>query len=169
MRNGDASVVSSLFGAPGQVEVERGLAEFRGGRPVRITTPGQSIVALPVDGMDARRLAAFAAFASPASPRLALTARRARALGLEASEPVAITLDGSEDVETIEALVARVKAPRPLESAPAGPAAKAAITLAKFAQRLPALLVAETTGLAYANPPLVAVEGESIARFRRRL
>ena len=53
MRNGDASVVSSLFGAPGQVEVERGLAEFRGGRPVRITTRGQSIVALPVDGLDA--------------------------------------------------------------------------------------------------------------------
>src|SRR5262245_15791097 len=157
MRNGDASVVSSLFGAPGQVEVERGLAEFRGGRPVRITTPGQSIVALPVDGIDARRLDAFAAFASPALPRLVITSRRARALGLEGSEPVAIALDGSEKVEAIDALVAAVSAPRPVEAQPAGAPAKAAITLAKFAQLLPALLVAETDAGAYADPPLVSV------------
>src|SRR3984893_18811215 len=114
MRNGDASVVSSLFGAPGQVEVERGLAEFRGGRPVRIATPGQSIVALPVDGIDERRLAAFKAFAAPALPRLVISARRARALGLDVSEPVAIALNGSEDVETLEALVAAVKEPAAL-------------------------------------------------------
>ena len=168
MRNGDASVVSSLFGAPGQVEVERGLAEFRGGRPVRITAPGPTIVALPVDGIDPRRLAAFAAFASPARPRLAITTRRARALGLDVSEPVAIALSGVEDIETLDALVAAVAAPRPLEAAPAGAAAKAAIMLAKFAQRLPALLVAEgDTGAAHADPPLVSVDAESIGRFRR--
>ena len=138
MRNGDASVVSSLFGAPGQVEVERGLAEFRGGRPVRITAPGQSIVALPVDGIDAPRLTAFNAFAAPAPPRLVITARRARALGLDVSEPVAIALAGSEDIKSIEALVAAADAPRALEAGSAGAAAKAAITLAKFAQRLPA-------------------------------
>src|ERR1700724_3078963 len=104
MRNGDASVVSGLFGAPGQVEVERGLAEFRGGRPVRVVTRGQSIVALPVDGLDAHRLTAFKAFAAPALPRLVISARRARALGLDVSEPVAITLDGSEDIETLGAV-----------------------------------------------------------------
>ena len=166
MRNGDASVVSSLFGAPGQVEVERGLAEFRGGRPVRITTPGQSIVALPVDGIDARRLAAFMTFAAPALPRLVITSRRARALGLDGSEPVAIALDGSEDIEKLEALIAAVGAPRPLEAKAANAPAKAAIALAKFAQRLPALLVAQTD-TAYADPPLVCVDAESIARFRR--
>src|SRR5215470_11516459 len=110
MRNGDASVVSSLFGAPGQVEVERGLAEFRGGRPVRITAPGEAIVALPVDGMDARRLAAFKAFAAPTLPRLVITARRARALGLDVSEPVALALAASADIKTIEALVAAAEA-----------------------------------------------------------
>jgi GTP cyclohydrolase II len=167
MRNGDASVVSSLFGAPGQVEVERGLAEFRGGRPVGIAAPGQSIVALPVDGIDARRLAAFKAFAAPALPRLVISARRARALGLDGSEPVAIALSGTEDIERLEALVAAVAAPRPLEGKPAGAADKAAITLAKFAQRLPALLVTEADGTAYADPPLVSVDAESIARFRR--
>jgi len=108
MRNGDASVVSSLFGSPGQVDVERGLAEFRGGRPVRITTRGQSIVALPVDGLDAHRLSAFKAFAAPALPRLVVSARRARALGLDGAEPVAILLTGSEDIEIIDTLVAQV-------------------------------------------------------------
>lgn len=166
MRNGDASVASSLFGAPGQVEVERGLAEFRGGRPVRITTSGQSIVAMPVDGLDTRRLAAFKSFASPALPRLVISARRARALGLDGSEPVAIPFSGSEDIETIETLVAEVEARRPRSAEPAGPAAKAAIELAKFAQRLPALLVAQA-GNGSADPPLVAVEGDAIARFRR--
>jgi GTP cyclohydrolase II len=168
MRNGDASVVSSLFGAPGQVEVERGLAEFRGGRPVRITTPGQSIVALPVDGLDAQRLTAFKAFAAPALPRLVISARRARALGFDGSEPVAIPLSGSEDIETIEALVADVAARRPLEAESAGAPARAAITLAKFAQRLPALLVAQAgAGSTVTDPPLVVVEGDTIARFRR--
>src|ERR1043166_1416384 len=95
MRNGDASVVSSLFGAPGQVEVERGLAEFRGGGPA------------------ARRRAAVMTFAAPALPRLVITSRRARALGLDGSEPVAIALDGSEDIEKIEALIAAVGGPRP--------------------------------------------------------
>jgi GTP cyclohydrolase II len=168
MRNGDASLVSGLFGVPGQVEVERGLAEFRGGRPVRISTPGQSIVALPVDGIDARRLAAFAAFAAPVQPRLVITARRARALGLDVSEPVALALTGTEDVDSLERLVADAHARRrPLEAGPAGAPAKAAIELAKFAQRLPALLVAETGTIAYADPPLVSVDAESIAKFRQ--
>jgi GTP cyclohydrolase II len=170
MRNGDASVVSSLFGAPGEVEVERGLAEFRGGRPVRVTTPEQSIVALPVDGLDTRRLAAFKAFAAPALPRLVVSARRARALGLDGAEPVAIPLTGSEDIEIIETLVADVEARRPLTTEPAGAPAKAAIMLAKLAQRLPALLVAKADGSsAPAEPPMVAVEGDAIARFRRSL
>jgi GTP cyclohydrolase II len=167
MRNGDASVVSGLFGAPGQVEVERGLAEFRGGRPVRITTPGQSIVALPVDGLDACRLTAFKAFAAPTLPSLVISARRARALGLDGSEPVAIPLSGGEDIATIQSLVADVEALRPRTVEPAGAPAKAAIALAKLAQRLPALLVAEAEGSALADPPLVMVEGEAIARFRR--
>ena len=168
MRNGDASVVSSLFGAPGQVEVERGLAEFRGGRPVRVAIRGQSIVALPVDGLDAHRLTAFKAFAAPALPRLVISARRARALGLDGSGPVDIPLTGSEDIEAIDSLVADVEARRPLTVEPAGAPAKAAIALAKFAQRLPALLVAAAdAGAALADPPLVSVDGDAISRFRR--
>jgi GTP cyclohydrolase II len=169
MRNGDASIFSGLLGVPGQVEVERGLAEFRGGRPVQVCTPGQSIVALPVDGIDARRLAAFAAFAAPALPRLVITARRARVLGLDVSEPVAIALTGTEDVDSIEALVADAHARRPAEVGPAGAPAKAAIELAKFAQRLPALLIVEADAAAvgHAEPSLVSVEAESIGKFRR--
>src|SRR5262245_51645111 len=42
---------SGLFGAPKQVAVERGLAEFRSGRPVIIAAGGEAVAALPVDGM----------------------------------------------------------------------------------------------------------------------
>src|SRR5262249_49755498 len=124
--------------------------------------------ALPVDGLDVGRLTAFKAFSAPALPRLVISARRARALGLDGSEPMAIPLSGSEDVETIEALVAEVEARRPRSAEPAGAPAKAAIELAKFAQRLPALLVATAdAGTALTDPPLVAVEGDAIARFHR--
>ena len=47
----------------------------------------------------------------------------------------------------IEALVADVETRRPRATEPAGAPAKAAITLAKFAQRLPALLVAAADAL----------------------
>ncbi|HEV2954915.1 MAG TPA: GTP cyclohydrolase II [Xanthobacteraceae bacterium] len=124
-------------------------------------------MALPVEGIGARRLAAFKAFAAPTLPRLVVTSRRARALGLEVSEPVAITLNGTDDSETLDVLVAAVAAPRPLEAKPASAPARAAITLAKFAQRLPALLVTEADASGYADPPLVSVDAESIARFRR--
>src|SRR5215831_2775907 len=145
MRNGDASVVSGLFGVPGQVEVERGLAEFRGGRPVRVIAAKKALIALPVDGIDDRRLAAFSAFTAPAVPRLVITARRARALGLETSEPVAVTLAAADDAESIAELIADANVRRPLAAKPAGKLAQSAIELAKFAQRLPALLVTDAS------------------------
>ena len=169
MRNGDHGVVSDLFGVPGQVEVERGLAEFRGGRPVRISGVGKPLIALPVDGIDARRLAAFASFVAPTAPRLVITARRARALGLEAAGPVALALSGDEDIDAIYSLVADADVRRSVAGDPAGPAATAAIELAKFAHRIPALLVveAEANGSALLDPPLVSVEASAIAHFRR--
>ena len=68
---------------PEQISVERGLAEFRCGRPV-IITDGDAIVALPIDGMDDDRLASFRRLAGAARPYLVVTARRAQALGVSA-------------------------------------------------------------------------------------
>jgi len=86
---------TSLFGTPKQVAVERGLAEFRSGRPVIITTADATAVALPVDGMTDHGLAAFRQLSAPGRPYLLITARRARALGLSGAGPM--TVDAQTD------------------------------------------------------------------------
>jgi GTP cyclohydrolase II len=167
MQNGQANVVSGLFGLPGQVEVERALAEFRGGRPVLFCDDGQALLALPVDGIDAERLAAFSHLCGAAAPRLIMTARRARALGIEADGPMALALDGAIDVGTLFSLAADADFAAGRNVAPAPPTATAAIDLAKLAQRLPALLATDAPARTSFVPPLIAVEASAITNFRR--
>ncbi len=167
MRIRGVAVVSGLFGPPTQVGVERGLAEFRAGRPVLLSAAGQDLLALPVDGIDAERLVAFRALAALLRPRLIITARRARALGIDAAEPMALALTGADDVDSILALVAAVDVDRIIEASPAGPAALAAIELAKLAQRLPALLAIEAeSAAAVDNELIVTVNTDAVTRFR---
>ena len=83
---------ASLLGEPAQVAVERALSEFRSGRPVLITSASDAITALPVDGMTETMLVAFRLLSRPVRPFLLITARRARAIGVEASGPTGIAL-----------------------------------------------------------------------------
>ena len=143
------------------------MAEFRSGRPV-IVSSSCSIAALPVDGMTDERLAAFRQFCAPERPHLLITARRARVLGLEAAGAVRLAIAVRDDAEEIHALAAKATVKRDLEVLDAGVNADAAIELAKLAERLPALLVADVTANAAAQTaPLVHVSAESIARFRK--
>src|SRR5450631_4057149 len=87
-----ANVGSALFGTKGQTGVNRGLAEFHARRPVLIVGGGETVLTLPVEGLDAHRLAEFKTLCAPATPRLFITARRASALGLEAATPMALQL-----------------------------------------------------------------------------
>jgi GTP cyclohydrolase II len=167
MRTSGVGAVSGLFGPPSLVGVERGLAEFRAGRPVLFSTAGQNLLALPVDGIDAERLVAFRALATALRPRLIITARRARALGIDAAEPMALAIGDDDNVDSILALVAAVDAARIVEASPAGPAAVAAIELAKLAQRLPALLAIEAEADAIGQEFIVTVNTDAVARFRR--
>jgi GTP cyclohydrolase II len=168
MRNGGGDPGSALFGTREQVGVGRGLAEFRAGRPVVIVGSGETLLSLPVEGLDGKRLAAFRALCAPILPRLVLTARRARSLGIESDEPVAIELSPDVDVKTIMALVADATADHEFIPEPAGPEAIAAIELVKLAQVLPAVLVADTTQavVATGDPPMVTVEAKAVTRFR---
>src|SRR5665647_1007150 len=86
------SVAPTLFGTNGQTSVSRGLAEFHARRPVLVTGASETLLTLPVEGLDAQRLAEFVTLCAPALPRLIITARRALALGLEATTPVALQL-----------------------------------------------------------------------------
>src|SRR5215813_13671418 len=162
----DVSRDTGLLGKPGHVAVERGIAEFRSGRPVVITRAGATALALPVDGMTDGRLASFRRLCAPAEPHLVVTQRRAQALGLPATGPIGLALAG-EDAAAIVALAADARVERSLKVVAAGPVAGAAIELAKRAQRLPALLVADAANAPACDPPLLSITADDIMRFRR--
>src|SRR5690242_8864166 len=159
---------SGRFGAPEQVGVERGLAEFRAGRPVIFVSATEWIVAFPVDGMNDATLGAFRDLCSPGRPHLVITARRARTLGLDGTEPTGLAIGDLHDSAAIFQLATDRNWTRRLEIVPAGPGAGAAIVLAKLALRLPALLACRATSSVHANdPPLIRVAAHAVAPFRQ--
>ena len=166
---GDGKFDASVFGTREQVGVVRGLAEIRARRPVLVAANGAKLLVLPVDGIDSGRLAAFMNICSPALPKLIVTARRARALGLEAVTPMALTLAAGTNAETLVELVTDSEVDHTPEAEPAGVAAIAAIQLAKFAQGLPAVLAADATAinLAAFDPALVTIEASAVAHYRK--
>jgi GTP cyclohydrolase II len=158
---------ASLLGERAQVAVERALSEFRSGRPVLITSTSDAITALPVDGMTEAMLAAFRLLIRPVRPFLLVTARRACAMGVEASNPTGIALPDSCGAAEIFSLASATQVSRQLELVPAGAGADAAIQLAKHARRLPALLIGAGSSAAVrtGEPPLMAVPAEAVAQY----
>jgi GTP cyclohydrolase II len=156
------------FDHPDYVGVERGLTEFRAGRPVVLRAFGQGYLVLPVDGLDARRLSVFLDLCSPDLPQLVITRRRARAMNMDAAGPVAMRLPAA-DLELISALVAQVHNECAIPARPVDPGLASALELAKLAQRLPAVLaIAEPpASKAIFDPPIVAVEAQAVGGFRR--
>lgn len=167
--NGGNTLSAILCGTREHVGASRALAEFRSGRPVIIAGSNETLLCLPVEGLDKDRLAAFRALAAPMMPRLVLTGSRARSLGIDATEPVAIELSDDVDTRTILALVAENKPDFEFLPEPAGAVAAAAIDLVKFAQVLPAVLVADTDPAISGafDPRLITVDAKAVARFRK--
>jgi GTP cyclohydrolase II len=168
--NNNSTGIRGAFGRPEHIAVERSLAEFRCGRPVVIAGADETIVAMPVDGMDDQRLAAFRGLVAPAKLALVITARRALALGLEAGGAARIPLSDRDRAAAIESWVAAADAEQPRGITAAGTAARAAIELAKLAQRLPALLIADCDVAAAPSSTdlsLMSVSVDAIAHFRK--
>jgi GTP cyclohydrolase II len=163
------SGTSGLFGAAEQIAVERGLGEFRCGRSVILTSVEERVAVLPVDGMTDEALVSFRRLCASARPHLLITARRARALGLEGAGPTGLAVGDLHDRAAIFSLAADAQVTRRLEVVPTGKTATAAIELAKLARLLPALLVCEhARGAANASEvPLVIVAADAVAQFRR--
>jgi GTP cyclohydrolase II len=123
-----------------------------------------------VDRLDDARLRAFEHLCAPAKPRLVVTARRARALGIEASGPTALALPEIGGAEAILSLVEDANSGETAEvDGPAGSSAAAAIELAKITQCLPALLMAEVEPATSTmiEPPLVTVASDAVMKFGR--
>jgi GTP cyclohydrolase II len=158
------------FGAPERIAVERGLSEFRSGRPV-VVTGTDTIIALPVDGMDNERLTAFRQLVQPDNPHLVVTERRAHAFGLHAAGPIGLAIAPQADARAILMLAAEVDNGQSRTIVPTSPTAGAAIELAKLAHQLPALLVAQATKATAVTcePPLIQVAGDAVHQYRHSM
>src|SRR5262249_53043452 len=141
---------------------------FRSGRPVIVTLADERAVALPVDGMTDQGLASFRTLCAPGRPRLLVTARRARALGLDAAGPTGLAIGDLHDAAAIFALPAEAQVPGHPEAVAARKRAPAQIDLAKLPQLRPALLVGDgrTATVDASDPPLVSVAADAVAQFR---
>jgi GTP cyclohydrolase II len=155
------------FGPAGHIAVERGLSEFRSARPVVIDSRSGTIAALPIDGITDGRLAAFRQLCGPVKLHVVVTASRARALGLDANGPIGLALPENANAAALYSLVAEARVRKPTDVLNAGANAVAAIELAKLAQRLPALIVADVTKKAANTGVLMRVGSDAILEFRR--
>jgi GTP cyclohydrolase II len=158
----------SLLGERAQVEVDRALSEFRSGRPLIISSASDVVTALPVDGMSDRTLAAFRQLSRPVRPFLLVTARRAQAMGVQASGPTGIALPDFCNARDIFSFAAGGRTSFPFKTVPAGAGACAAIELAKQAHRLPALLIgaANSAAVRASEPALLAVSADALGDHR---
>lgn len=163
------SGLSDLFGRPEQIAVERALAEFRSGRPVFMTAAGEHFIILPAEGITDELLASFRRLCAPVRPHLVISARRARALGLAAAGPLGLRVGDQHDAAAILSFVADARVDQGLTVVPAGGVATAAIELAKLAQRLPALLVAQVAAESFVacDPLPMRVSANAVAGFRQ--
>ena len=155
-----------LFGTADDIAVQRGIAEFQAGRPVVLEAADERLVALPVDGLTQAVCDSFKALCAPAAVRLVVTARRALIIGIDVPGPVSIPLLPTDTRDSIWSLAAGLDGkPRPAART-AGEAAAQAIVLAKLAQRLPALLVADAAAIAPGmRAQMITVHDEAVERF----
>jgi GTP cyclohydrolase II len=113
---------ASLLGERAQILVDRALSEFRSGRPVLIASASDAITALPVDGMTEAMLVDFRLLSRPVRPFLLITARRARAIGVETLGHTGIALPDVCSLGEIFCLVSAIQVSRQFEVVPAGAA-----------------------------------------------
>ncbi|MBN8919974.1 MAG: GTP cyclohydrolase II [Rhizobiales bacterium] len=127
---------------------------------------------MPVDGGIDDTLTAFRDLCTPAAPWLAVSARRARRLGIESGTGALLEITDADNADTVWSLAAQMDAKRGARRwKPAGRAAGVAMNLAKLAQRVPALLVADAADAKAAalDPRLIEMHGDAFAAFRQSL
>jgi GTP cyclohydrolase II len=166
--NASAELLNELT-AGSHTASQRVLAEFRCGRPVVVKAKNETVVASPVDACNGSKLEILRR-ACKGELHLAVTKRRARALGIALEEDVKIRLHPGATLEHILSLSAACGpcCEGQFEAGPAGAAATAAIDLAKLSGRLPAVLVFVAEHVEYPHD-LFTVESGAISTFRQWL
>lgn len=112
-----SSANSALLGNKECLNVSRALSELQARRPIRIRASGESLLVLPVDGLDQQRLGDFAVLCSPNAPKLVVTEQRARSIGIRASTAMALSLSRVVGVSTIFDLAANAENEEPFAGA----------------------------------------------------
>jgi GTP cyclohydrolase II len=157
---------SAIFGSRQHLDVSRALSELQARRPVVVTTPGETLIVLPVEGLDDQRLQEFALLCSPNIPQLIVTQQRAHAIGIETSTPMALPLSRTVDASGIFELVAGNKSDFTARAEAASYAATAAIRLVKLVRGLPAILTARMSAIdADMARSIFVVEADAVNRF----
>lgn len=133
---------STLLGSAMHRGVSRALSELQARRPVRLQDGDGDWVVLPVDGLNDRRFNEFRSLCSPGIPCMLLPPQRSRAMGIDTSTPMALTIPSGTSAERIVALATDARRHASWEARPAGCVAAAAIRLMKLSRNLPAVLAA---------------------------
>ena len=165
---------SSWFGDPATLAIDRALGELRSGRAARVVTPAGTRVALAVETLRPAALAALRELPGR-DLRIATTAERAAALGWpgiggSASIPLATiphlddlrALAGAAPLEPARA-AAHAGGVDPAGLAPADPAERAALELAKHARLLPTVLSVRDDG--EPDPRLLSVTSAELDAY----
>jgi len=156
---------SPLFGSRDYTDVSRALGELQARRPIRIDSAGEAFMALPVEGLDDRRLAEFEDLCRPTDLDLIVTQQRAHALGIESATPLSVRLSSMHAAGILDLAMATKIRCRGV-TRPASPAAIAAIRLVKLARGLPAVLAADVTGRVHdPKTSIVTVGTEAVDQF----
>ena len=157
---------STIFGSREYLDISRALGELQARRPVRISAPDESLIVLPVEALDDQRLHEFTILCSSAILKLIITQQRARAIGLETSVPVALSLPRTVDASGIFKLAAGSKNHFNAEFEAASVAARAAIRLVKLIRCLPAVLAARATATeSDITQTVLTVGADAVSRF----
>ena len=97
---------SALFGNEEHLSVSRALGELQARRAIPVNAPGEILFALPLEGLDDRRLHEFLWLCGPNAPGLIVAQQRARAIGIDASTPMALPLSEEACMSDIFVLAA---------------------------------------------------------------
>src|SRR5262249_19699275 len=103
---------------------------------------------------------------APAEPYLVITSRRALALGIDTTTPMAVRLSRANKAESILALVSDPTIHRVPKATPASCAAGAAIEVVKLSHGLPAVLAADLgPRVLTSEPGLITVDARAAKSF----
>jgi GTP cyclohydrolase II len=159
---------SALLGNKEHLSVNRAVSELQARRPLRVTAPGEVLLALPVEGLDDQRLQEFTTLCAPSALQLVVTQQRAAAMGIEASTPMALTLSRGTSSGVIFALAADAKSEWRFSAHAevASHSAAAASRLVKLSRGLPAILAGNPTNIdSDLIDSIVAVEASAVDRL----